>query len=222
MAFLENRNITNNVAASTAVELTGLRPGASYYVAAWYVNDENDGRGSDRNGNKYRMPYDTWGYHCNLDVTNTTQIAHSMAFDPVAVIAATNASEVMIYLQDTDWNDNNIVDREEDFRAINGDYDRSVDPKYGFDIAGIDEVELFSDAGENDVFAYAEVPFYCVMANVGGEEKWFAVTNLELETVSDKIEPGIPLGTSLKAIKTLAATYYYDFGKAKPSPRARH
>ncbi|MBR2355902.1 MAG: hypothetical protein IKA69_05960, partial [Kiritimatiellae bacterium] len=208
---------TNNVAPDAAVELTGLRPDASYYIAAWYVNDENDGRGSDRNGNKYRMPYDTWGYHCNLDVTNTTQIAHSMAFDPVAVIAATNASEVTIYLQDTDWNDNNIVDREEDFRAINGDYDRSVDPKYGFDIAGIDEVELFSDAGENDVFAYAEVPFYCVMANVGGAEMWFAVTNLDEETVSDKIVPGIPVGALLKDLITLKATYFYDFGKTKPT-----
>ena len=140
-----------------------------------------------------------------------------MAFDPVAVIAATNASEVTIYLQDTDWNDNNIVDREEDFRAINGDYDRSVDPKYDFDIAGIDEVELFSDAGENDVFAYAEVPFYCVMANVGGVEMWFAVTNLDEETVSDKIVPGIPVGALLKDLITLKATYFYDFGKTKPT-----
>ena len=205
--------VTNGCAAGEAIELGGLRPGASYYVAAWYVNDEDDGRGSANR----RMPYDTWGYVTALDETNSTQVVVSGGFDARALVAevaplATNT----VWLQDTDWNGNNIIDREESFRGIDGDYVRSVDPVYGFDIAGVEETDVFSDAVESDVFAYAEVPFYCVMAEIDGFEAWFAVADLGAETVSDKVTPGIPVGTSLKDLVTLKATYFYDFGVSNP------
>ena len=113
-------------------------------------------------------------------------------------------------------NDDNVIDREEDFRAINGDYLRSVEPIYGLEIEGVDESEIFGDATEKDVFAYAEVPFYCVMAEIGGVETWFAVTNLQEETVADSLKPGIPAGTLLRELTSLATTYFYDFGKRNP------
>ncbi len=203
--------VKSGCAAGQTVEIEGLRPDASYYVAAWYVNDADDGRGSE----KRRMPYDTWGYLCNINVTNATQIARNMVFDPVAVAAVVMPVETnTIWLQDTDWNDNGIVDREEDFRSIDGVYSRSVDPVYGFDVAGAEETEIFSDVKEDDAFAYAEVPFYCVMAEVDGVQKWFAVTDLAAETLSDKVTPGIPVGASLKDLVSLKTTYLYDYGKS--------
>ena len=196
--------VTNNCTAGEAVELKGLKPGASYYVAAWYAKDADDGRGSAAR----RMPYDTWGYLTMLgEVSN--------GFDAKAVKAEVAPSVTnTVWLQDTDFNANGKVDREEDFKEVYGDYERSVDPAYGFDIAGVEDAEIFSDAMENDVFAYAEVPFYCVVTEIEGTEIWFAVTDLASETVSDKVTPGIPVGTSLSDLTSLATTYYYDFGKS--------
>ena len=64
VAAYEKADLANPVAvvtgtnANETVLLTGLRPGASYYVAAWSVKDKGDGRASAEE----RLPYDTWGY----------------------------------------------------------------------------------------------------------------------------------------------------------------
>ena len=112
--------VTNGCPSGEVVEIGGLRPGVDYYIAAWYVKDEEDGRGTANR----RMPYDTWGYLCNLSVTNAEQFARSMAFDPVSVAASdlprAGVTTNMVWLQDTDWNDNGIVDRQETIKSLLG------------------------------------------------------------------------------------------------------
>ena len=99
---------TTNAMSGTGGKFTATLPvetNRTYYVAAWYVNDPNDGRTG-----MTRMPYDTWGYATELGLDAT-------CFDPLAVKADAGATNVVIYLQDTDWNKNNTPDISEDFEA---------------------------------------------------------------------------------------------------------
>ena len=193
-------------AADEVLTLEGLREGVGYFVAAWYVKDPADGRVKP----EQRMPYDTWGYVTQIGVS-------ANGFDAKGVTATMRPMETnIVYLQDTDWNDNDILDREEDFKGINGTYPCAATAIYGFDIEGVEEAELYSDAQESDVFAYAEVPFYCIQALEDGVQTWYAVTDLAAETVSDKVTPGIPRGTLLRDLKTLKAVYFYDYGGSNP------
>ena len=188
-------------ASTSAIEVTGLREGSKYYVAAWYVKDSADGRVNAG----YRAPYDTWGYLTSLgSVTN--------GFTAMSVVAAETVSVTnTIYLQDTDWNDNGIVDREEDFIDHAGIYDVGLTVGYNFQIEGAEEIEI-SDVGPivsttAGVMAYAKVPFQLVSVTNGNNEAvWYAV--LSEPASSNVTSVGIAVGTPLSELK-LASTYYY-------------
>ncbi|MBQ2468764.1 MAG: hypothetical protein II503_03670, partial [Clostridia bacterium] len=153
--------VTNSCAAGEVIEIGGLKSGREYYVAAWYVKDKEDGRAS----NETRMPYDTWGYFCTLIPTNATQIALAPAFAPVALTAADSVSRTnTVWLQDTDWNDNGIVDREETIKSILGVTESEPPAWDELDVDGDgipdddDDDPVFDnsdDAQEKDVMAYA-------------------------------------------------------------------
>ena len=138
----------------------------------------------------------------------------SPTFDAVAVKALETAAAPasVIWLQDTDWNNNGVLDREETFKASNGNYPTSVKPVYDLHIEGVDANELLSSV--RDVFAYAEVEVPCV-ADIDGN--WYAVTDMENEEAYDKTTFGFRAGTKLSDIKSLHATYYYDFGDDSPT-----
>ena len=143
------------------IEIAGLRPNAEYYVAAWYVMNTDDGRESS----DVRMPYDTWGY-----ATELGNIEY--CFTPRAYKA--NGQTVTVWLQDTDWNDNGLVDREEPFLAKDGNLgpDKAEAIFTDFNLNGIDddwEIDngddpTFDDGDTlvDDVMAYAEIPAYLV------------------------------------------------------------
>ena len=101
IAAYERPDLANPVATATsvtngeAVVLGGLRTGRKYYLAAWYVKDDGDGRGSA----KVRMPYDTWGYLTMLGEATNGFNAASVAATEKSVPTNT------IWMQDTDWND---------------------------------------------------------------------------------------------------------------------
>ena len=199
--------VSNNVASDAAVVLEGLRPGAKYYLAAWYVMDPNDGR---PDGGK-RMPWDSWGYYCNLTSTNALQVAGAYGFDPVAVAAGetlvpTNA----VWLQDTDYNDNDIADREEDFLDVPAFYDRELVVGYGFNIAGAEERRTAGAVTTLGVMAYAVVPYTTVATtNETGAVVWYAVVVDPVDPSSSNVTSvGIAAGTPLSKLK-LASTYYY-------------
>ena len=108
VAAYESEDLANPVAVVTnadcaeAIELAGLRSEKKYYLAAWYVVDAEDGRPSAA----VRAPYDTWGYVCAFDQSEA-------CFTPLAIEATKAGTPVMVWLQDTDWNDNGRLDREE-------------------------------------------------------------------------------------------------------------
>ncbi len=201
--------VTNDVASDVAVVIGGLRPGAKYYLAAWYVKDPEDGRPTAA----LRAPWDSWGYYCNLTATNALQVASSYGFDPVAVAAdetlvPTNA----VWLQDTDFNDNGIADREEDFLDVPAFYDRELVVEYGFDIAGAEERRT-SGGGSTatlGAMAYAVVPYATVATtNEHGATVWYAVVVDPADPSSSNVTSvGIAEGTPLSELK-LASTYYY-------------
>ena len=97
VAAYERPDLANPVATATsvtngeAVVLGGLRTGRKYYLAAWYVKDDGDGRGSA----KVRMPYDTWGYLTMLGEATNGFNAASVAATEKSVPTNT------IWMQDT-------------------------------------------------------------------------------------------------------------------------
>ena len=212
VAAYETADLVNPVASATAkngdteIVLEGLRPGAEYFLAAWYVKDTGDGRPDATT----RAPWDSWGYYCNLTHTNALQIAGTYGFDPVAVAAVEDDLAVhSIWLQDTDFNDNVKADREEDFLDIPAFYDRELVVGYGFDIAGAEECYT-GGAATTIAMAYAQVPYLTVATtNELGETIWYAVTvdPSDLSGV-DLVNGEIPVGTPLSKLK-LASTYYY-------------
>ena len=144
-------------------EIAGLRRNAEYYVAAWYVSDNDVRLGED--GMKTRKPWDTWGY-----ATELGNIEY--CFTPKAYKA--DGKTVVVWLQDTDWNDNAIFDRDETFLAEDGDLGPDLaDVVFGdFNLNGIpdgweehngDDPTFFDDGDiAEDVMAYAEVDAYLV------------------------------------------------------------
>ena len=223
--------VTNNCPQGEVVEIGGLRPGASYYVAAWYVSDAEDGRGSAA----LRMPYDTWGYLCTLDVTNATQVARSMAFDPVSVLASnlpiSSVTTNVVWLQDTDWNDNGIADRDEAIKSVLGVVDPEPPAWDEFDVDGDgipddeDDDPVFDnseDELETDVMAYVSRKMLVVqIGTTDAETNWVAyvVHDPESEPKAVTYPDGtaiIPRGTAAGEIKSLYTTYVY--GRKRSSP----
>ncbi|MBQ3314546.1 MAG: LamG domain-containing protein [Kiritimatiellae bacterium] len=202
--------VSNNVASDAAVVLEGLRPGAKYYVAAWYVREAEDGRPNADT----RMPWDSWGYYCNLTRTNELQVASSYGFDPVAIAASdTLVPTNVVWLQDTDFNDNGVADREEDFLDVPAFYDRELEVGYAFDIAGAEERHTSgggSSTAMHWAMAYAVVPYATVATtNERGAVVWYAVVVDPADPSSSNVTSvGIAVGTPLSKLK-LASTYYY-------------
>ena len=223
--------VMNGCPSGEVVEIGGLRSGVDYYIAAWYVKDEEDGRGAaDR-----RMPYDTWGYLCNLSVTNIEQFARSMAFDPVSVAASdlprAGVTTNMVWLQDTDWNDNGIVDREETIKSVLGVIESQPPAWEEFDIDddGIpdddDDDPVFDNSGDTldgDVMAYAAVKMLVVKIGTSdAAANWVSyVVRDPVNEISAVRNTGdsmvIPRGTAAGDIQSLYTTYVY--GRRKTSP----
>ena len=211
----------NPVASATAqdsdteIVLEGLRPGAEYFLAAWYVKDTGDGRPDATT----RAPWDSWGYYCNLTHTNALQIAGTYGFDPVAVAAVEDDPAVRaIWLQDTDFNDNVKADREEDFLDIPAFYDRELVVGYGKKInGGVPRGGSSSTSGEKaEVMAFAKVPYELVavtnMADGKVEIKWYAIVPDPSSTSVDG--SGVAVGTPLSELSQrsdlkLASVYLY-------------
>ena len=209
-ADLANPVAFTNGNAAGVVTLKGLRAGVEYYVAAWYVKNAGDGRADASE----RRPYDTWGY-----LTVLGEAANG--FDAKAAKAELAASVTnLVFLQDTDWNDNNVIDRVENFSSKDGTYVKSVTPTYGLKINGL-RSSLFSDADEGDVMAYALVDFPCVATTNGlGETVWYVIYDLGRETTKNRTTNGIRKGTPLSELKTLYSTYWYDEGDSNPTALA--
>ena len=209
--------------AGETVVISNLRANAEYFVAAWNVKNPADGRDATM---KYRMPYDTWGYFTKLG-------EGANGFDAKAVKAelapsVTNA----IFLQDTDWNDNGVIDRDEDFKSVAGET-KPVAPGAGDAITDIDmdgvgdseDDDFIVDNGdevlENDVMAYATKEFFCV--KIGTNEQsaaWYAITDLAKETTTNKLTGGkvtIPRGTLAEELKSLRSTYTYGTKRSAPT-----
>ena len=214
--------------AGEVVEIGGLTSGREYYVAAWYVKDEEDGRASAET----RMPYDTWGYYCTLIPTNAAQIADTMAFDPVLAKAADIATKTTtVYLQDTDWNANGIADRTETIKSIIGATE-SVSPAWddvdvdGDGIPDYDDDDPVFDnsknAKENDVMAYVSMKMLVVqIGTTDSETNWvsYVVHDPASEPMAGKVGEGtltIPRGTAASKLRSLYTTYLY--GRKKSSP----
>jgi hypothetical protein len=207
VAVYETEDLVNPVAYTNStttnhVIIGGLRSGVEYYVAAWYVKDRADGRTSIAE----RAPYDTWGYYCNVSATNTSGICNSHGFDPITVKSSADAEEVVVYLQDTDWNDNGLIDREEDFIAIAGFYERGLIPNYGFEIEGAVEYRTSTSAGSTMAYAKVEFPLVAI-TNELGEAVWYAVVSGDAVS-SNKVNGLVAVGTPLSELE-LASTYYY-------------
>ena len=163
--------VTTNVALNSEVTIDNLRPGRSYYVAAWYA--KNNGHNRDQ---KVRKPYDTWGYATMLGVSES-------GFDALATAATAEGAPVTVYLQDTDWNDNGYIDRiedkfiEEDWKYTRGGGSMII-YKDDFDLDGLpDAWQSIDDDPEEeeeeikltskDVMAYYEAPnmLYVALSN---------------------------------------------------------
>ena len=190
--------------------ITGLRPRAKYYVAAWYVSDKDARLGTA--AALERKPWDTWGYAADI---GSDKVA---AFTPVAV-AADSTEPVVVYLQDTDWNDNIVIDREEIFSAADNDYTGSY---FGaaildFDRDGLPDAweELFGndptladDAGvaaDGDVMAYFEEQRTAVIVtNSTGEATTYLLPHDAL--VAPKV------GDEFSATDTLSLFTSYEYG----------
>ena len=214
--------------AGEPVEIGGLRVGREYYVAAWYVKDAGDGRVSE----KTRMPYDSWGYYCILTPTNVLQVAGNMAFDPVAVKAADVASKTnVVYLQDTDWNDNGIADYTEIILSVPGVTEPASPNWDELDVDGdgipntVDPDPVFDDsktAKENDVMAYYASKMLVVqIGTVDVETNWvsYVVRDPWSEPLAHKLGDEtvvIPRGTAASELVSLYATYPY--GRKKNAP----
>ena len=193
--------------------LDNLNKNGDYYIAAWYVKNAADGR----DGARDRMPYDTWGYYTSIGmITN--------GFDAACITAVVKPTVTnTFWMQDTDWNDNNVIDLLENIKAINGV--REIDENYysigDLDMDGVADVDdddpVFDNGNESlerDVMAYAEVKTLCVQLGSMNDPTnwvWYAVLDPANEDTAVKVaEPiYIPRGTKAEDIKSLATTYIY-------------
>ena len=194
-------------ATDTAIELTGLKAGAKYYVAAWYVRNDGDGR-TDASE---RKPYDTWGYVTMLGESENGFDAKAVAATEVTTVTNT------VYLQDTDWNDNGTIDRDETLSATNGVVVRALSGTY-VDNVTKDPDDIEDDEEEesvsSDVMAYASVPFTCIAIEVPDEKDptkvnvvWYALT--EAQTGTNVTANGVAVGTPITDLTGVASTYMY-------------
>ena len=219
VAAYEKADLANPVVTVTGqalgdvVELSGLRVNQAYYIAAWYVKNADDGRDSA----SARMPYDTWGYLTMLGETaNGFEAKAVKAVDPenrmIDVPMVTN----LVFLQDTDWNDNNVIDREEAIISTSSKIVGSAIAGGPFKIRDAEKPNPGKDDTviDNDVMAYAVVTYPCVTVTDGADEYIFAVTDLANEFTTNRLTKGIPVGTPLRELRTLKTTYMYDFGEA--------
>ena len=234
LAVYEKSDLANpvKVYAGTNTEeqitLDGLRENGMYYVAAWYVKDAEDGRLNE----KIRMPYDTWGYYSYVNDVVENKILFANAFEPLALKAVADAkSKNVIFLQDTDWNDNGIIDRDEDIKGTIGvtPSEAPVWDERDIDGDGIpddeDDDPVFdnsNDAVESDVMAYQLKDMLCVLIGTNDNENvstWYIVTKPELESAARQYENNeyyIPRGTMATNLTSLASSYLY--GRKKNSP----
>ena len=231
VAAYEQPDLANPVATATsvtngaAVVLGGLRTGRKYYLAAWYVKDAADGRsGSSAADPKVRMPYDTWGYLTMLgEATN--------GFNAAAIVATEKSVPTnTIWMQDTDWNDNGVADREENLtiKSIPG-FTPSEAPEWeDVDCDGIpdqdDEDPVFDNSTksiEGDVMAKATLKMLTVrIGTVELETNWvtYVVYDPDQETATrlDGDTIVIPRGTPASALTSLYTTYLYGRKKSAP------
>ena len=211
--------VVTGVNAGEVVEIGKLREGRNYYIAAWYVKDPADGRGSLAD----RTPYDTWGYVTSLGMK-------AAGFDAAEVRAARLTSVTnVVYLQDTDWNDNGIVDRRETIKSVPGLMPSEAPEWDDVDCDGIpdadDDDPVFDNskkAQEGDVMAKATLKMLTLrIGTVDIETNWvtYVVYDPAAEPTADRLDGDtivIPRGTRASDLKTLYTTYLY--GRKKNSP----
>ena len=239
VAVYESEDLVNPVKIITGQTtgvtntISGLRENGSYYVAAWAVKNPDDGRAN----NEIRRPYDAWGYVTRLGETE-------YGFEPRALLAKLNPSETAtVYLQDTDWNDNGIYDRDEDFYEKYGifnpvapefgeiedplegakDTDDEEPDSDGDDVPDTDDEDPVLDNGgewlERDVMAYATAKGYLVYIGTGtnkNDAAWYWVSDyLSEDTKLSPTECPIRNGEPAENITSLMSTYYYGKKKQK-------
>ena len=224
VAVYEQADLANPVATKTGrkagevVEFTGLRENGGYYVAAWYVKDAADGRASAA----VREPYDSWGYATMLGETET-------GFDAAELKAAKVTSVTnRVFLQDTDWNDNGLVDREEKLKAVCGIAEKGkgyIEYKDDFDLDGVpDAWEDVQEEEEEDepTIVSEDVMAYYVCSNMNfvalGKDAeptnwvWCAVFDIDAESRGVRLTDGtIKLQTPATAFTSLYSTYSYTY-----------
>ena len=239
VAVYESEDLVNPVKIITGQTtgvtntISGLRENGSYYVAAWAVKNPDDGRAN----NEIRRPYDAWGYVTRLGETE-------YGFEPRALLAKLNPSETAtVYLQDTDWNDNGIYDRDEAFYEKYGifnpvapefgeiedplegakDTDDEEPDSDGDDVPDTDDEDPVLDNGgewlERDVMAYATAKGYLVYIGTGtnkNDAAWYWVSDyLSEDTKLSPTECPIRNGEPAENITSLMSTYYYGKKKQK-------
>ena len=225
--------------AGEAIRIDGLRKGADYYLAAWFVKDEEDGRVSAAD----RLPYDTWGYVTSIGISEND-------FDALAVKATEFAVTTnMIYLQDTDWNDNGIADREEELLSVAGITPSSAPIGEEFELRSItskgeeaeeedpdpdgddvpaeeDEDPVFDNGDqwiERDVMAYYQTRGYfvyiaCTNTVPGSKKKvtgaWYWLSDYPAE--QERLSPNecpVRNGENAANLTSLMSTYVYTSKK---------
>ena len=210
--------------AGRVVTLDGLREGKSYYVAAWYVVDDEDGRASAKD----RLPYDTWGYLSKIGL-------QTAGFDALEVRAEEDvATTNVVWLQDTDWNDNGIADRTEKLSAKDGYFTPGggqIVYDDDFDLDGVPDAWQDDQPGEEeeggpttgDVMAYYEctnMQFVALgtMADVTNWI-WCAVFEIDGKLGGVRLTDGtIKLQTPATAFSNaLYSVYSYTRGEQDPS-----
>ena len=215
-----------NQSLDNVIEITNLRENGQYYVAAWSIRDEEDGRAS----REERMPYDTWGYVSAIGTV--TNGFNALAITASAKVTTTN----YVWLQDTDWNDNGRIDRLEDFVDKDWLYTRgrgnNIIFKDDFDLDGLpdayEEEDEPSDDDDDedttvtgkDVMAYYEVPnmLFVGLSPDGGDSNlvWCAVVDRDGIDHNFTLNDGtIQLQTPASSLGRLYSTYDY-YNSAAP------
>ena len=204
------------------VVIDGLRAGGEYYVAAWNVKNPEDSGLAKADRQKTRKPWDSWGYISAIGTATN-------GFDAASVTAEkTVGSETnIVYLQDTDFNDNAIADVDEDIISKPGVTDPENPSEEEFDvdqdgIPDVDDPDPVMDnsktALEYDVMAYVEQQMFCVQIGEDDVETnwtWYVVRDVEADrNLSGEIP--VARGTEASTLKSLWTTYRY--GNKRNSP----
>ena len=216
--------VKTGCAAGETVVFDNLRADAEYYVAAWYVKNAADGRsGFGEADATVRMPYDSWGYATVIGKTSNgfdAQVCEAYGYEP----PVTNR----VWLQDTDWNGNNVIDREEDFLAIGDAWwmnagGGAIIYMDDFDLNGLPDDYEDQGGGEEesedlstsaDVMAYFEVPDMTYVAlgkdNVESNWVWCAVMDQRDPVTGYRLTDGtVKLQTPADEISNLYSVYSY-------------